>query len=123
MVASVAAAPPPSAWLKNPLRNSWITDPLILDSAFQMASVWCYEKMGMVSLPSYCSTYRQYTRRFPTEGVTAVLEVENTGRNKMTGRFTFLDSEETIVAQLNGFEAVVDDSLYRAFKPDLAVNA
>jgi NAD(P)-dependent dehydrogenase (short-subunit alcohol dehydrogenase family)/acyl carrier protein len=123
IIAFVAAAPPPSAWLKEPLRNTWITDPLILDSAFQMASVWCYEHMGMVSLPSYCGSYRQYTRRFPSEGVTAVLEVDNTRRNKMTGRFTFLDDEQKVLAQLSGYEAVVDPSLYRAFKPDLVVNA
>ena len=123
MVALVSTAPPPSKWLKDPLRNTWITDPLIIDSAYQMASVWCYEHMGMVSLPSYCSTYRQYTRRFPPESVTVVLQIDQTSRNKMTGGFTFLDDNQTVLAQIKGYEAVVDQSLYRAFKPDLVVNA
>jgi acyl transferase domain-containing protein/NAD(P)-dependent dehydrogenase (short-subunit alcohol dehydrogenase family) len=36
IVASVSTAPAPAEWIKNPLRNTWLADPLVLDSAFQM---------------------------------------------------------------------------------------
>jgi hypothetical protein len=42
MVAKVATAPPPEKWMKEPLRTRWISDPLVMDSAFQMAIVWCF---------------------------------------------------------------------------------
>jgi acyl transferase domain-containing protein/NAD(P)-dependent dehydrogenase (short-subunit alcohol dehydrogenase family) len=122
MVAEIAPAPLPENWMKEPLRSNWIADPLVLDSAFQMASVWCYEALGMVSLPSYGAKYRQYRRRFPRSGVIVVLDVKETNRHKMVGNFTFVAQDETVVASLTGYEAVMDESLFKAFKPHLATN-
>jgi len=116
MVAELASAPPPDQWTTEPLRSRWIGDPLVLDAALQMAIVWCFEQKGMVSLPSFGASYRQYCSRFPEEGVTAVLEIRNTGPNKMTGDFTFLDSHHAVIARLSGYEAVMDMSLAKAFK-------
>jgi hypothetical protein len=31
-------SPQPAQWITSPLRNAWLCDPLVLDSAFQMAS-------------------------------------------------------------------------------------
>ncbi|GBC60729.1 type I polyketide synthase [Desulfonema ishimotonii] len=117
MVARLAPAPPPAQWVKVPLRSGWIGDPLMLDAAFQMAIVWCYEEKGLVSLPGYVAAWRQYVSHFPSEGVTAVLEVRETGNRKMKGDFTFLDDREKIVARLTGYEAIMDDALFKAFKP------
>ena len=118
MTARIAPAPSPDRWMKQPLRNKWLADPLVLDCAFQMATVWCYENTGNVSLPSYCASYRQYCDRFPSEGVTAVLEVRETGGLKMKGDFTFLDDDQIVVAKITGYEAVMDPALYKAFKPE-----
>ena len=118
MVAKVTAAPSPTSWIKTPLRNTWIADPLILDSAFQMASLWCYEQHRMVSLPSYAASYRQYHQSFPGKGCTVALEITDSSAHKMKGDFTFLDEREGIIARLTGFEAVMDASLNQAFKPD-----
>jgi len=115
MVARIVAAPSPSKWMKEPLRSRWIGDPLVLDSAFQMAIVWCFEEKSVVSLPSYSASYRQYRRSFPPDGVTAVLEVDEVSRHKMKGNFTFLDSQGVVVARLTGYEAVMDASLSKAF--------
>jgi hypothetical protein len=116
MVAELASAPPPDQWTTEPLRSRWIGDPLILDAAFQMAIVWCFEQKGMVSLPSFGASYRQYCSRFPEEGVTAVLEIRHAGPNKMLGDFTFLDIHSAVIARLTGYEAVMDTSLTKAFK-------
>jgi len=102
------------------MRSRWILDPLALDAAFQMATLWCYEEKGRVSLPSYCASYRQYRQKLPSDGVTAVLEVETVCDRKMTGHFTFLDSDNTVIATLKGYEAIMDAGLMSAFKPTRA---
>jgi acyl transferase domain-containing protein/NAD(P)-dependent dehydrogenase (short-subunit alcohol dehydrogenase family) len=117
MVADVSGAPPPNQWMESPLRNSWLCDPLALDSAFQMASLWCYEQRGYVSLPIHVASYRQFRPAFPAEGVTVVLEVREVTDKKMRGDFTFLDANGAVVARLAGYEAVMDPLLNRAFKP------
>jgi len=118
--AEISSAPAPDVWVKEPLRSSWISDPLALDCAFQLATLWCYEETGTVSLPSYCRQYRQYCTTFPTDGVTAVLQVTDHTDHKMTGDFILLDADSRIVAELKGYEAIMDASLYKAFKPHLA---
>ncbi len=115
MVAKVAAAPPPEKWMKEPLRTRWISDPLVMDSAFQMAIVWCFEQKGKVSLPSYMASYRQYVQKFPDDGVTAVLEIREAGTRKIKGDFLFMDGNDNVVAAIKGYEAVMDDSLFDKF--------
>jgi NAD(P)-dependent dehydrogenase (short-subunit alcohol dehydrogenase family) len=117
MIAEIASAPDPAQWMENPLRSQWIIDPLALDSAFQMACVWCYDNAGAVSLPSYCGSYRQYRSRFPADGMIAVLKITSVREHKMRGDVTFLDHQEACVAQILNYEAVIDVSLNRAFKP------
>ncbi|UCD89851.1 MAG: SDR family NAD(P)-dependent oxidoreductase [Desulfobacterales bacterium] len=120
IVAKIAAAPSPSFWMSEPLRNQWIGDPLVLDSAFQIAILWCFEERNMVSLPNYTASYRQYRSEFPTDGTTVVFEVNEINDRKMRGTFTFLDNNSVVVAQITGYEGVIDGSLYRAFKPQYA---
>jgi acyl transferase domain-containing protein/NAD(P)-dependent dehydrogenase (short-subunit alcohol dehydrogenase family)/acyl carrier protein len=117
MVARVSPAPLPQNWIKDPLRKKWIADPLALDSAFQMAILWGFEEMNRLSLPSYCKSYRQYYDAFPAEGVTAVLEIRETTKHRIMCDITFLDKKDLVVAALNGYEAVMDDSLRKSFKP------
>jgi hypothetical protein len=118
MLADLATAPAPGSWIQKPPRNRWIADPLVLDCAFQMASLWCYEEAGQVSLPSYSAAYRQYCRRFPAVPIRAVLQVTAVSRHKLTGDFTFLDPEGQVLAEIAGYEAVMEDRLMRAFKPE-----
>jgi len=118
MLAELDTAPAPSAWIQKPPRNHWIADPLVLDCAFQMASLWCYEETGCVSLPSYSASYRQYCRRFPSHPVQAVLSVQDVSRHKFVGNVTFLDQNGSVLAQITGYEAVMEDRLIQAFKPE-----
>jgi acyl transferase domain-containing protein len=117
MRAEITTAPAPSQWILNPSRNHWIADPLIMDGAFQMASLWCYEHSGKVSLPSYFATYRQYCRRFPAGNLQSVMLVTDVSRHKMIGDFFFLGAKQEVLAAISGFEAVMDDQLMQAFKP------
>jgi hypothetical protein len=116
VTARISSAPSPKKWMTDPLRSRWIADPLVLDCACQMAIIWCFEERGVVSLPSYSASYRQYRDKFPSDGVTAILEVKEVTDHKMKGDFTFLDSDAVVVARLTGYEAVMDASLSKAFK-------
>ena len=120
ITARISSAPSPVKWMKEPLRSRWIADPLVLDSACQMAILWCFEERGMVSLPSYSASYRQYRDAFPSDGVTAVLEIKEATDHKIRGDFTFLDAHEVVVARMTGYEAVMDASLSKAFKSEYA---
>jgi hypothetical protein len=116
MTAKIAAAPPPVQWMKDPLRSRWIADPLVLDCAFQMATIWCHENQGVVSLPSFAASYRQYCAKFPQNGTYAVLEVHHSSNRKLTGDFTFLDTQKNVLAQIQGYEAFITPDLHKAFK-------
>ena len=120
IAARISSAPSPVKWMKEPLRSRWIADPLVLDSACQMAILWCFEERGMVSLPSYSASYRQYRDAFPSDGVTAVLEIKEATDHKLRGDFTFLDAHKVVVARMTGYEAVMDASLSKAFKREFA---
>jgi hypothetical protein len=123
MVALVSPAPVPTEWLQTPFRNRWLCDPLALDSAFQMATLWCYEEHGVVSLPSYVASYRQYQHQFPADMIKVVLQVKHVSDRKMQADFTFLDSADQVVAQMTGYVAIMYDSLFKAFKPQYAARA
>ncbi|MBU0616332.1 MAG: SDR family oxidoreductase [Planctomycetes bacterium] len=114
IVAHVRSAPTPAEWMSEPLRSSWLGDPLVIDAGLQLGVLWCHEQLGALALPSYKARYRQY-RPFPRQGVTAVLEVGETGPHRLAGRITFVDAEGRVVAQSEGCEWTVDASLRRAF--------
>ncbi|MFZ5563203.1 MAG: polyketide synthase dehydratase domain-containing protein, partial [Thermodesulfobacteriota bacterium] len=114
--ARVQSAPSPKKWIRRPVRNTWLADPLALDTAFQMAIVWCHEQAGMVCLPVCFKSYRQYRSAFPAEGVTVVLSVTDRTSRKVRGDVFFLDAGGALVACMTGFEAVMDKSLNAAFK-------
>jgi len=114
--AAVACAPAPRQWISQPLRNTWLADPLVLDTAFQLGIVWCYENTGTVSLPVSFKRFRQFRNAFPADGVGAVLEVKQQSSRKICGDFTFLDADGAVVARMEDYEAVMDKSLEKAFR-------
>jgi NAD(P)-dependent dehydrogenase (short-subunit alcohol dehydrogenase family)/acyl carrier protein len=116
MAARISPAPPPADWMEQPLRSRWIMDPLVIDSAFQMAIVWCHNRLGLVSLPSYAQSYRQYRDRFPQSGVSALMQVKDHTRHKMICDFTFVDEDHKVIATLEGYQAIMTPTLMRAFK-------
>ena len=113
----VKAAPGPSAWLKQPLRNSWITDPLVVDCAFQLMILWSFERFGSGSLPSFAGRYRQFQESFPRNGVQIVIRVTAEREHSASADMEFLDrTTGKLIARLEGYECVIDPSLGRAFR-------
>ncbi|WP_223913392.1 type I polyketide synthase [Geobacter sp. AOG1] len=117
IAASVKIAPPPSSWMKHPLRSAWLTDPLVIDSAFQLMILWSFERFGAGSLPCYAGRYRQFQEAFPEEGVQVVIRVTAEREHGATADMEFLDRHSgKLVARLEGYECVIDPSLERAFQ-------
>ncbi|NVN99896.1 MAG: SDR family NAD(P)-dependent oxidoreductase [Geobacteraceae bacterium] len=124
-IAAIARkAPNPGAWFKQPLRSSWLTDPLLLDTAFQMMILWSFERYGFGSLPCFAGRYRQYQDAFPKDGVMIVIRVTEERQNSAHANIEFLDRQSgKLVARLEDYECTIDASLGVAFsknRPELS---
>lgn len=113
--ARLRKAPSPREWMRNPTRTRWITDPSAIDAALQMGIVWCHERLGEPSLPSFIARFRQYRVAWPRDGVTAALEVRKSARHQLVADVAFLDARGEPIAQAEGIEWTVDASLRAAF--------
>ena len=91
IMAEVNAAPAPSKWMSQPIRSSWITDPLVLDSAFQLMIIWSFEQQGIGSLPTEIGQYRQYKKRFPKTGVNVLIKIKEHTDFKAIADIEFID--------------------------------
>jgi acyl transferase domain-containing protein/NAD(P)-dependent dehydrogenase (short-subunit alcohol dehydrogenase family) len=113
ITAIMNTAPDPRNWITEPIRSNWMSDPLIIDSAIQLATLWSYEEMGQAALPAYSASYRQYCPRFPKGEITTVLDVKDASGRKIRCDFTFLDKDHTVLARLKGYEAMLAPSRRR----------
>jgi len=117
IAALVKGAPTPAAWLRQPLRSSWLTDPLVLDSAFQMMILWSFERFGSGSLPCFAGRYRQFQEAFPKEGVQVVIRISDERQHGAHADMEFIDRQSgKLVARLEDYECVIDPSLGGAFQ-------
>ena len=116
IVANVESAPPPSAWMKQPIRSNWLTDPLILDSAFQMMILWSFEQNGFGSLPTAIARYRQFQSSYPKQDVKIIAEVKEHTTHRANASIEFIDNKGQLIALMDGYECVRDSSLQKAFK-------
>ena len=115
--ALVKAAPQPASWIRRPFRSDWISDPLSMDSAFQLMILWSFDRFGAGSLPCFAGRYRQYSDRFPRDGVQIVIRVTSEREHGATADMEFLDRHTgKLVARLEGYECVIDPSLAHAFQ-------
>jgi acyl transferase domain-containing protein/acyl carrier protein/NAD(P)-dependent dehydrogenase (short-subunit alcohol dehydrogenase family) len=117
IAAIVKGAPAPAKWIRQPLRSAWLTDPLVIDSAFQMMILWSFERFGAGSLPCFAGRYRQFQETFPREGVQVVIRVTSENTHGASADIEFLDRHTAkLVARLEGYECVIDPSLKQAFQ-------
>jgi hypothetical protein len=114
IVVAAQSAPLPAMWLDQPLRGQWLTDPLILDCAFQAMSIWCYAERGAVSLPSALGSFRQY-RRFTKGPITITCRVAPAHGQIVAAEIEFANPDG-LIARIEQFECVLDLSLNQAFR-------
>src|SRR5262249_19028338 len=106
----------PSEWLDRPLRQAWLTDPLAVDCAFQLLSLWCFGQAGAVSLPTRVGRYRQFRRGFPAPRVRVVARVERPAGHRAVAELDFFGAQGAPVARVEGYECVTAPSLNQAFR-------
>jgi NAD(P)-dependent dehydrogenase (short-subunit alcohol dehydrogenase family) len=117
IAAMVRVAPPPSTWIRKPFRSGWITDPLVIDSAFQMMILWSFERFGAGSLPCFAGRYRQFAETFPRDGVQVIVRITAERENSAHADMEFLEvGSGKLVARLEDYECVIDPSLKQAFR-------
>jgi hypothetical protein len=119
---TLRAAPPPAAWLRQPLRQHWLADPLVLDAAFQLLILWSVEHKGAVNLPCHIRRYRQYRRSYPAEGTRAAVRIERASDLHALADIDLTDGRG-VIARLEGYECVIDPALGRAFRRNALVPA
>jgi NAD(P)-dependent dehydrogenase (short-subunit alcohol dehydrogenase family) len=112
----VSTAPHPSEWIDQPVRSTWLIDPLAIDGAFQLVGLWTRELLGFNSLPTALGTLRQFRREYPAGQVRVVVEIRNSSGSRAVADIEILDERGRLVARLDGFECVVDSSLNQAFR-------
>ncbi len=107
----------PINWFKTPLRNTWISDPALLDTVFQALILWSVETTGHPSLPVRVERYRQFRPTFPAEGVRIVVKVRSSNEHKALSDIELLDTTSSaLIARIEGYECVMDASLIQAFQ-------
>ena len=115
IIANIASAPSPSHWIQQPLRGTWLADPLAVDSVFQLMIVWCIEQTGSPSLPSFAGSYRQFVRSMPRGGIRLVVTVTLSSAHQATADVDFLDGAGNLVARMEGYECTINGALREAF--------
>jgi NAD(P)-dependent dehydrogenase (short-subunit alcohol dehydrogenase family) len=116
VAAAVTVAPPPSEWLRQPLRGAWLADPLVLDCAFQLMILWSQEVRGAPSLPCAAGRYRQFVRSFPREEVRVAARITRDAGQRIVADIWFLDKSGAAVARMSDYECVIDPALTAAFR-------
>ncbi len=116
-------APAPAVWVREPLRGSWLGDPLAIDVAFQALVVWTRAHCGAPSLPTAFTSYRQYVAAFPRDGVRIAARVTSASEHAAHADIDFAGADGRLVARMSGYECVVDASLEGAYRNRTLVGA
>jgi acyl carrier protein/NAD(P)-dependent dehydrogenase (short-subunit alcohol dehydrogenase family) len=113
----VRPAPLPTDWIKQPLRNSWLSDPLALDSSFQLMILWSFERYKSGSLPVFAGRYRQYLDKFPETGAEIRIRVTSQSASKAAAEIDFVDPVSgALIARIEDYQCVIDASLNASFQ-------
>ena len=116
IVAKVKAAPHPSSWIKQPLRKYWLTDPLMIDSSFQLLILWSFAQRQAGSLPAYIGQYRQFSSKFSPEGGRIVAKITASEQHHARATIEFLDLNGNLLARMEEYECTIDPALNQAFQ-------
>ncbi len=117
IAALVRPAQLPTDWIEQPLRNSWLADPLALDSSFQLMILWSFERYQAASLPVFAGRYRQYREQFPESGAEIRVRVTSQSASQAVADIDFVDpTSGALIARIEGYECVIDASLNASFQ-------
>jgi NAD(P)-dependent dehydrogenase (short-subunit alcohol dehydrogenase family) len=113
---AAATAPLPRNWMEQPLRGSWLSDPLLLDSSFQMLILWSFEQYRAGSLPVFAGHYRQYRSFDAADQIEIRARILERSSHSAKARIEFIAADGSLLACLDDYECVIDASLNAAFR-------
>jgi NAD(P)-dependent dehydrogenase (short-subunit alcohol dehydrogenase family) len=116
VVALSKCAPAPKNWIHQPLRPHWITDPMAIDSSFQMMILWSWQHRAAASLPCALKHFRQYASAFPQSGSRIAIQITSADTQIVSANIRFFDREGNLLAIANEYECVANQSLGDAFR-------
>ncbi len=122
----VKTAPAPSEWMSQPMRSSWLADPMVMDASFQLMILWSFQQSDRASLPTRIGTFRQFQSRFPKDKVNLKIRISSASQHAATANIEIFDQQGKLLARIEDYECVIDESLNEAFKRntlDLSVRA
>ena len=120
-IGAARPAPPPGEWFRSPPRSGWVADPLALDASFQMMILWTLARRDSGSLPCFAGRYRQYRKSFPADPTTVVIRVRRDDGKFARADIDYLDPDGRVVAQMQDYECVMEESLNQAFRKNRLV--
>jgi len=94
----------PADWVKEPARNEWTIDPLLLDSSFQLAGYWAWVKHQRAGFPL---GFKRYTQLHPfgSAPVLCSATFEAATGDVMRGTLAWTDASGKLLAVMEGVEA------------------
>jgi acyl transferase domain-containing protein/NAD(P)-dependent dehydrogenase (short-subunit alcohol dehydrogenase family) len=106
----------PSEWMQEPQRSSWLTEPLVLDVAFQLMILWSTEQSGVGCLPVGVKKYRQYRKSYPkTSTIVNAAMHKSKIVQSVNSDIEFVDVAGQLIARMDNYEGIRDRSLVDAF--------
>jgi acyl transferase domain-containing protein/NAD(P)-dependent dehydrogenase (short-subunit alcohol dehydrogenase family)/acyl carrier protein len=95
----------------------WLTDPLALDSAFQMVILWCWETHGRPALPVSVGRYRQFSDRYPSEAQVRVnVQITEPDGPKIKADLEIIDLDGRLLSRLEEVVCFESEALIEAYR-------
>ena len=94
----------PADWIKEPLRNEWTIDPLILDASFQLAGYWAWVKHQRAGFPLSLGRFVQLAP-FGLGPLKVTVTFESGNEDTFTGTLVWQNEKGATVAYLTGMTA------------------
>ncbi len=115
-VAPRGSWPEPQDWLEHPPRRRWVTQPLGLDTGFQLMVLWSVLERGCGSLPTGFGSYRQF-QDFPKGEISVAIKLGAMGEHRAAAEIEWVSKEDgSLIAQMSEYSCVIDGSLTAAFR-------
>lgn len=107
----------PGMWLQEPQLENWFTNPLAIDSSFQLGVIWSSLSRSLRSLPVGLHSYQQFKNFTENDFYQVRFKVNQQKEQSFEADIEFLDESGHVVALMKGYQAIMDESLADSFKP------
>jgi acyl transferase domain-containing protein/7-keto-8-aminopelargonate synthetase-like enzyme/NAD(P)-dependent dehydrogenase (short-subunit alcohol dehydrogenase family) len=94
----------PADWVKEPLRNTWAADPLIIDASFQLAGYWAWTKQQRAGFPVGVGRFVQLAP-FGAGPVKCTVTFEASSDDVFSGTLVWQDAQGKVLAFMTGAKA------------------